>query len=126
MAQASDAGSAIAFLGIEFDAKDAKKEAAVRDAAVAELLKQLGLAPLKKKVGWKRSDKDETIGGMKVQLWQLDKAGVRGTKTGPLLIVSAQAGDGKAVLGVGFVPDDDKSGADDAIMKSIQSLEKPK
>jgi hypothetical protein len=127
LAQASDAGSALAFLGVEFDPKDSKKETAVKDAAVAELVKQMGLAPLKRKVAWrKKADKDEAIGGMKAQLWQLDEAGVRGEKKGPLLVVSISAAEGKAVLGVGFVPDDDKSGADDAIMKSIESIGKAK
>ncbi len=124
LAQASETGPAIAFLGIDYDAKDAKKEVASKDAAVTELSKQLGLTPLKRKVSWKKPDDNKTISGMKVQLWQLEEAGVRGLKKGPLLVVSATAADGKAVVGLGFVPDDDKTAADVAIMKSIESLGK--
>jgi hypothetical protein len=124
LAQSSETGPGIAFLGIDFDAKDAKKELASKDAAVTELSKQLGLTPLKRKVSWKKPDDNKTIGGMKVQLWQLEEAGVRGLRKGPLLVVAATAADGKAVVGLGFVPDDDKTAADVAIMKSIESLGK--
>jgi hypothetical protein len=124
MAQTADGASCIAFLGIQYDTKDAKKEAATRDAAVAELVKQLGVAPLKHKVNWKKTTKDETIGTLKMKLWQLDEPGMRGAKKGQILVVSAPAGEGLAVLGVGYVPDDDQSGADVAILKSIESLGK--
>lgn len=124
VAQASDTGPALAFLGIEIDAKDAKKEVAAKDAALAELVKQLGLAPLKRKVGWKKPDDKKTVGSFKVDFWQLEEGGVRGSKKGPILVVAAPTGDGKGVIGVGFVPDDDKSGADTLIMKSIESLGK--
>jgi hypothetical protein len=124
IAQTADGTSGIVFLGIQFDAKDFKKEAATRDAAIAELVKQLGVAPLKRKVNWKKPQKDEAIGTLKMQLWQLDEPGMRGAKKGQVLVVSAPAGDGKVVVGVGYVPDDDSSGADVAIMKSIESLGK--
>jgi hypothetical protein len=124
IAQASEQGPSIAFIGIDIDVKDLKKDLANRDTALAELVKQLGLAPLKRKVQWKKPDDTKTIGTMKLGLWQLEEAGVRGTKKGPLLVVAGPTGEGKGIVGVGFVPDDDKSQADVAIMKSIESLGK--
>jgi hypothetical protein len=122
VAQTSDQGPAIAFLGIDIDPKDAKKEIAAKDAALAELAKQIGLSPLKRKVPWKKPDDKKAVGQLKLDLWQLEESGVRGTQKGPLLVVTGPTGDGKGVVGLGFVPDDDKSSADVAIMKSIESL----
>ena len=48
VAQASEQGPSIAFIGIDIDVKDLKKDLANRDTALAELVKQLGLAPLKR------------------------------------------------------------------------------
>jgi hypothetical protein len=125
IAQASETGPGIVMMGYEGDAKDHKKDTAARDAAMTELVKQLGLAPLKRKVNWKKPDDTKTIGTLKIGLWQLEEAGQRGTKKGPLLVVAGSTGDGnKGVIGIGFVPDDDKSQADVAIMKSIESLGK--
>ncbi len=124
LAQQSDTGPAIAFLGIDIDPKDAKKEVASKDAALAELAKQLGLAPLKRKVAWKKPDDKKTVGSFKVDFWQLEEGGVRGSKKGPMLVVATPGGEGKDVIGVGFVPDDDKTDADAAILKAIESLGK--
>jgi hypothetical protein len=125
IAQASETGPGIAMMGYEGDPKDHKKDAAARDAAMAELVKQLGLAPLKRKVSWKKPDDTKAVGTLKLGLWQLEEAGQRGTKKGPLLVVAGPTGDGnKGVIGIGFVPDDDKSQADVAIMKSIESIGK--
>jgi hypothetical protein len=126
IAQTDDGGPAIAFLGVEVDPKDAKKDAGYKDAALAELAKQIGLSPLKRKVNWRKPDETKTIGALKLGLWQLDEAGVRGAKKGPLLVVAGPTSDTKGVVGVGFVPDDDKSQADQAIMKSIESIGKQK
>jgi hypothetical protein len=122
VAQTSDSGPALAFLGIDIDPKDAKKEIAAKDAALAELCKQIGLAPLKRKVPWKKPDDKKIVGALKLDVWQLDESGVRGAQKGPLLVVTGPTPDGKGVVGLGFVPDDDKSSADVAIMKSIESL----
>lgn len=124
IAQAPDAGSAIAFLGIDVDPKDAKKEVAAKDAALAELVKQVGLPPLKRKVAWKKSDDKKAIGTFKVDFWQFDEAGPKAGKKASILVVSVPTAEGKDVIGIGFVPDDDKSGADAAIMKSIESVGK--
>jgi|SRR5580704_16353370 hypothetical protein len=126
LAQTDDGGPAIAFLGVDVDAKDSKKDTGYKDAALAELVKQIGLSPLKRKVNWKKPDETKTIGAFKLGLWQLDEAGVRGARKGPLLVVAGPTSDTKGVVGVGFVPDDDKSQADGAIMKSIESIGKQK
>lgn len=124
IAQVDDNGPAIAFLGVEVDPKDPRKDAGYKDAALTELIKQLGLAPLKRKVNWKKPDDTKVLGPIKLGLWQLDEAGVRGAKKGPLLVVAGATSDAKGVVGVGFVPDDDKTQADAAIMKSIESIGK--
>jgi hypothetical protein len=129
IAQSSETGPAIAMMGYEGDAKDLKKDSAARDAAFSELVKQLGLTPHKPKaawkVNWKKPDEPKNIGALKLGLWQLEEPGMRGTKKGPLLVVAGPVGDGaKGVIGIGFVPEDDKSQADVAIMKSIESLGK--
>jgi hypothetical protein len=123
IAQSGEQGPAIAFLGFEFPAKDAKKEAATRDATLSEVLKQLGMSPLKQKILWKTPEETEKINGFDVGLWQI-KAGQRGTKKGSGVIAAAHVGEGKGVIAVGFVPDDDTSHAEEAIMKAIRSLEK--
>jgi hypothetical protein len=123
VAQTTESGPGFALLGIEIDLKDVKKEVASKDAAVTELVKQLGLVPLKRKVAWKKPDDHEAVGPIKLELWQLEE-GARGAKKGPILIVAASTGDGKVVVGVGFVPADDESGADKTILASIKSLGK--
>jgi len=122
VAQLSESGAALAFLGIDVDPKDAKKEVATKDAALAELFKQVGLNPLKRKVPWKKSDDKKAYGTVKVEFWQLEEPGNRGGKKGVLLIVAAQLAEGKSAVGVGFVPEDDKTAADAAILQSIGSL----
>jgi hypothetical protein len=125
LAQASDSGPALAFLGVDLDPKDAKKELAAREATLTELVKQIGLAPLKRKVNWKKpDDPKKAVGSYKADFWQFEEGGVRGQKKGPLLIVVIPVAEGKGVMGVGFVPDDDKTSADAAILKAIESLGK--
>jgi hypothetical protein len=126
VAQQSEIGPAVAFTGFDADAKDAKKDAAHRDATLSELAKQLSLGALKKKINWKKPAETKAVGDLKVGLWQLDEAGVRGAKKGPLLVVVASVSDQKGVMGVGFVPDDDSSKADEAILKIIESIGKSK
>ncbi len=122
VAQASDSGPVIVFLGIDVDVKDLKKQTATKDAAIVELCKQAGLSPLKRKVTWAKPDDKKSLGVISLDLWQLDEAGVRGPKKGPLLVVAGVTPSGKGIVGLGFVPDDDKSASDAAIMKSIESI----
>lgn len=128
IAQTSEDGACFAIMGYDGDAKDAKKDAAARDAALAELAKQLNLGQIKKKplVNWKKADDNKTTAGdVKVGLWQVE-GGTRGAKKGPLLIAAGPIEGGKGVIGLGFVPSDDSSGADQAILKSIESIGKDK
>lgn len=124
VAQVSETGPAVAFMGYEGDAKDAKKERAAREAALTELAKQLNLGAIKQKPFWNKGE-PKAVGGLKLELWQIE-TGSRGSKKGPLLIVAGPTQGNKGVIGVGFVPDDDSSGADGAIMKSIESIGKGK
>ncbi|HEY4118630.1 MAG TPA: hypothetical protein VGM56_12280 [Byssovorax sp.] len=136
-AQPGDVGPAIVITAYAADA-DAKKELAQRDAALAEIAKDINLTLPKAKVSWKQPTCKCTAAGctgaaaelckplkplpnMTSSLWQLD-GGVRGTKKGPLLVVQGPIGDGKALLAIGFVPDDDQSKVDEAILQSIESV----
>lgn len=125
VAQASDSGPAMAFTGYDED-KDAKKDAAARDAAVAELFKAIGVeSKPAKKVPWKSPNSPKAIGDLKLDLWEIPAGYARGAKKGTVVVVAGSIGDGKGTLGVSFAPADDKS-ADDAIIKSFESLGKAK
>jgi hypothetical protein len=123
LAQAGDVAAVTTVVGYDAgDPKD-KKADANRDAAF-EALQKLVNVGLKKKVNWKKKPDDKRApGGLQVSLWQVDGA-TRGDKKGPLLIFSAPLDANNVLLGFGFVPDDDNSGSDAAIMKSIDSLAK--
>jgi hypothetical protein len=121
VAQSGDA--TLAAVGFDADAKDAKKDTANRDAAFSELLKQIGVENPgnKKKVPWKKPDTPKPVGDYKLALWEL-KDWVRASKKGPLVAVAGPTSEGKGILFIGFVPADDKSGADEGILKAIESL----
>jgi hypothetical protein len=131
---------AMVIAAYDADPKDAKKELAQRDSAFTELAKEIGLTLPKNKANWKQPTCKCTSAGkactgsggdlckamkpvsdLKVNVWQLD-GGTRGGKKGPMLIVQAPLEAGKALLGIGFVTDDDSSGADQSILKSIESI----
>lgn len=122
VAQAAGDGAAVALAEVE-TGTDAKAEPGKRDAALEELAKQINVTLPKKKVTWKKPLEEKAVGDMKLGLWQLDGA-TRGEKKGPLLIFAAPVGadTGKVVLGIGFVPEDDSSGSDAAILESIETL----
>ncbi len=111
-----------ALVVLSHDAGDSKTEGANRDAALEELVKRLELTlPGKKKVGWKKPAEVKNVGDLKVSLYQIEGA-KRGDKKGPLLVFAAPLPEKKAMLGVGFVPEDDQTSADAAILQSIESL----
>ncbi|HVY49474.1 MAG TPA: hypothetical protein VHB21_26460 [Minicystis sp.] len=133
----AEAGPAMVVAGYDAN-KDAKKELSDRDQAFATIAKEIKLTLPKAKANWKKplctcsakackgSGGDlckamKPVSELKASVWQLD-GGMRGGKKGPMLIVQAPLGDGKALLGVGFVPDDDQTAADQAILKSIESI----
>lgn len=104
------------------DPKDLRKQLVIRLAAFDNLLKIMGVKPPAARYFWmKTPDMVKKIGDLKVTLWQLDGASREKTK-GPLLVFVAPLPANKALIGVAYVPDDDKSGADQAILKSIDSL----
>lgn len=123
IAETNGEGALIVAGGFEVEPKDKKKQAKARDEALAVLLEQVMLsAPPKKKVNWtKKGDDERDIAGMKLSLWQLD-GGSRKEAKGPLLVFLADLGEGKELIGVGFVPSDDTSGADSAIIDAIESI----
>lgn len=127
IAQTSDAGATVATTGFDADpkeAKNAKKLADDRQAAFEALAKHIGITPPKKQVNWKKKPDDvKKVGDLEIALWQLD-GGVRGDKKGPLLVFAADLADGKELVGIGFVPEDDDTGADAAILKAIESVAK--
>jgi hypothetical protein len=125
LAQASDTGPVMAFAGYDED-KDAKKDAAARDAAVAEILKAAGVeSKPPKKIAWKTPKAPKGFGDLKLDEWELETGYVRGAKKGFVVVVAGSVGEGKGVIGMSFAPPDDKS-ADDAMIKSFESIGKAK
>ncbi len=105
------------------EVKDAKKEARARDDAFKQLTSKLAVTT-RKNVSWpKKPQKTATVGTLKVAMFQLDAA-ERGGKKGPLLLFMTKK-EGMLLVGAGFVPDDDATNADAAILKSIDSLGAP-
>ncbi|AKT39840.1 hypothetical protein [Chondromyces crocatus] len=120
VSQHSADGAALAIAEVE-TGTDAKQEPAKRDEAVEELAKQIGVTVPKKKVTWKKPLEEKAVGDLKIGLWQIDGA-ARGDKKGPLLIFAGPTGEGKVLLGIGFVPEDDSTGSDASILESIDSI----
>lgn len=105
-------------------AKGAEKERAkVRDQAAEVALKRLGVTFKKrKKPVWPRKpDKTMKIGDLSVALFQMEGA-LRETTSGPLLAFTADVPGSKLLVGFAFVPADDTSGADEAVLRSLESL----
>lgn len=121
IAQLSDDGPCIAMM--TYEVGDGRMEIVNREGALDVLAKQVGVTLPRKKPAWKRPDEQKKIGGLDVSMWQSD-GGARGDKKGPLLVFDARIEGAKALLGIGFVPADDASAADEAILKSIESLGK--
>ena len=122
VAQSGDATLAVTCFDI--DPKDAKKEAASREAAFGDLLKQVSVDnPGKKKVPWKKPAAPKDVGDLKLGLWEVEGM-TRTTKKGSFVAVSgpADASKTKVLLFIGFVGDDDKSNASDQMLKSVESL----
>jgi hypothetical protein len=119
--QPFEIGSALAMTTFEVDAKKDKES---RDAALEALAKTLTITfPKKPKINWAKPDpaNKKKIGELEINLWQVETV-KRGDRKGPLLIVSAALPDHRALLGIGFVPDDDKTGADEQIMGAVDSI----
>jgi len=99
---------------------DAKKIDAARQAEFDIIVADLGITLGKVKVPWKTAGDKLEVGALKLTLWEV-KGVTRSAKKGDLLVVASAPAEGKALLGVAFVPaDDDQSGQ--KIMKSIETL----
>jgi hypothetical protein len=118
IAQAADNGPATAFGAFDVDPK---KEQASRETAFESLLKELKIGPPKTKVQWKHGEAKPVAQIKAGAFWQIDLVN-RAEKKGPLVVFDAPLPDGKELMGIGFVPDDDKGDSDEAILKSIDSI----
>jgi hypothetical protein len=100
-----------------------KKATADWEKQVGEIAAKLEVSPAnKKKISQpKKSAGVKPVGALKVNLYQFDGA-THGSRKGPLLVFSTDLPEGKALLGVAFVPEDDSSKADEAILKAIESI----
>ncbi|WP_437301998.1 hypothetical protein [Sorangium sp. So ce388] len=119
VAQAAAEGPALATAQV--DVGEGKQAGEKRDAALDALAHEINVTLPKKKVNWKKPLETKEIAGRKIGLWQAEGA-ARGTKKGPLLIFADTGKEGEVLLGLGFVPDDDSSGADATILQSIESI----
>jgi hypothetical protein len=126
---ATSKGSALALTTYESPGtgkKNQKKDAALKDQALTALVEELAVefpkAKGKKRVTFPRKiDERIAVGAIEVALAQLDGP-VRKSMRGSLLAFSAALPEGKVIVGVGFVPDDDLGNADAAILRSIDSI----
>jgi hypothetical protein len=99
-----------------------KHETTARDEAFARVTEKLAVKLAAKKINWPhKPHKTSTVGTLKLSLYQLESA-VRDGKKGPLLVFTSKLGDGHLLVGAGFVPDDDETNADTAILKCIDSI----
>lgn len=120
IAQASDEGAVVVFGSYAPD-KDAKKDTAARDAALAELIKAAAITlPKGAKINWKQKPDSQEVNGIKLNVWNLPGA-ERAKKKGTLLVLQAPLADDKALLALGFAADDDEAGMG-AVSKAIESI----
>jgi hypothetical protein len=100
---------------------DAKAAAANREVAFDAIVKLLGVSAPKHRVNWRTPLKETKAGALKVLLWQADDV-AKGDKKGPVLVFGAELPDKSWILGAGFVPADDASESDKAILAATESL----
>lgn len=120
LAQRSDDGAVVALVGVEIP--DPKKDAATKTAEYDLLAKELNVAlPKFKKIDWKKKPDDKKeIAGTQLSFWQIEGA-LRGGKKGTVLLAWGARTEGKGLLGIGFVPDDDGDSAG-VILQAFESL----
>lgn len=118
---ATVARTATASLGVLVHETGAKKAQATKRAAALEAItRKLGLTMGRKR--WPAAPaKVLSLEGLKVSLYQFDGVKQEG-KPGALLVFTSTLPAGQSLLGVGFVLEADTTDADQAIMKSVQSL----
>jgi hypothetical protein len=99
-----------------------KNDRAQRETVLRGIADRLGVTlPRKRELLKRKPDQKEKVGELDVELFQIDGCARQGKK-GPLLVFSVKTGEGAALLGMGFVADDDKDGSDAAIMKAIGTI----
>jgi len=114
--------NAAVFVVSTYDAgADAKTSEANREAAFQAIIQLLGVTPPKHKVAWAHPSKKSKVGDLEMALWQADDV-TKTDKKGPVLVFGAQLPDKSWILGAGFVPKDDTSDADKAILTAIESI----
>jgi hypothetical protein len=101
-------------------AVDAKAAEANREKVFEGLIQLLGVSPPKHKVAWAHPKKQK-VGDLEMSFWQADDV-TKADKKGPLLVFGAMLPDKSWLLGTGFVPADDTSDSDKAILAAVQSI----
>jgi hypothetical protein len=94
---------------------------ASREGALAALVNLLGVTAPRHKVAWARPSKKSRVGTLELWFWQADDV-TKGLKKGPVLLVGTELPDKTWLLAAGFVPDDDKSDSDKAILGAVESI----
>jgi hypothetical protein len=118
VAQVDAEGAVMVVRGVTIP--DAKKEE--RDKHVEELAKLVGASLGKKKINWKaKADITKDLAKSKADFWLLEGA-VRGKAKGVVLAMWSGRGDGKALVGLVFVPSDDSKKSDEAALAAFDTL----
>lgn len=102
----------------------ADKKKPPRAEALAAVVEQLRVTLTKRKGKLelpRNADKTIAVGPLKVALYQIDGA-TRDSKRGPLLVFATTLPEGPLLVGGGFVPQEDSTNADAAILAAIESL----
>lgn len=117
VAQASDAGGAMAVVG--YENANAKEDIKNREAGLEAGAKEIGVTLGKKKVAWKAPIDTLEASGLKIPLYELEGA-TRKDKKGTLLVFATTFADNKGgFVGFSFVPDGDPDA--DKIVEAIQT-----
>jgi hypothetical protein len=96
-----------------------------RDHALRELASEIAIdLPPAKAALPKRPQKRQALGALTLSLYQIETA-QRGGQHGVLVVFTTDLPSDAAILGIAFVGDGDRSGAEKAIARAIDSLEPP-
>jgi len=121
VAQVDDTGPVLALT--VFTPEDDKKVVEKQQTdALERLAEAVGITLPKKAVAFGRPEQKEEVAGLAMRYWQREKA-ERAEGAGSLLVLTAELED-RTLLGLGYVPDDDKSEADRHIFEALQSIKK--